>query len=483
MVSPEILGLDLINYLSAHLTISDLGSLRLSSRALASQVSSSQYYVRHLKTRTVRFTVADLKNFSEATQEDGLCCWLEHLTLSCAAEMRPIGTKELARMRRLLILAFDNIYTRSKKNSIASLCLNVTPGRSSVLFRFDRRERSFRRPHERGYHGTWRCVWDAAARLFTATVSALDTSKLRVLETLDLFTTSPGALGYDMFTSLPREFPSLGSFKDLLYFTGRFSAPMEARPRYKTHENDVGREETCRRVWPGHVLSDISTVLTRMMPNLVNLSVSWYDISRRLVYWNQNWDSQMSTPGTNTIAQPSPAKKMSHCHLAGFFVSESDLLTFLVAHSPRTISAHHVFLTSGRWASILRYLHSRSSSTKWYHLEDVKENLFLVLFQVPGRPKFRLMPGLSGVTELVGEKPLGQEPAEYQLPMPMAPHSREHRAWHQAIRRRFGPLDDDTHYIKLKTPPISPKATTDDDIEEMYLSDDYPDWDGTGGGS
>ncbi|KAJ6787441.1 hypothetical protein PWT90_03281 [Aphanocladium album] len=248
MVSPEILGLDLIDQLAAHLSISELGSLRLSGRALASQVSFSQHYVRHFKTKTVQFSVVDLHRFNEATQANGLCCLLQHLSLNCAVEMRTMDGEELAQMQRLLILAFGNIVRHSSTHAIASLRLTTMPGRSSIDTRSDAYGRSVRRPHELCTYGSWRCVWVAAASLFTAATAALHTSRLLVLGELDLFSKSAGALGYDLFTGVPREFSSPGPFERLSSLKARFSAPIGARPWHIMHEHDVGREEAHRRL-------------------------------------------------------------------------------------------------------------------------------------------------------------------------------------------------------------------------------------------
>lgn len=467
MASLDKLSLDLIDCLASHLSVPDLGSLRSTCRMVAGQVSVSPHYVKHFRSKTVQFSVASLQKFNEITHQNGLGCLLQHLTLSCAAEMRVMSADKLTQMRQLLIRAFGNLRRHSAVDSLATLCLVVVPGYANSSGQIS----------GPGQYGTWRCVWDAAARLFSATMAALHESELSVLEELDLFAKLPGALGYHMFTSLSGSFSSFAPFKNLSRLNARFSAPMSARPQKKTHKNDASAEQVCRREYPGNVLTDIFLALTKTMPNLTSMSLNWYQIGQEFVPYLDWGARNPPSNGEDKTKHPATLKgQVENCHLAGFYVSEDDLLAFLKACSPRMFSAHYVQVIDGTWAPILDHLCSPDSTTESYYFDDIVEFWSLLVFQGPGQRKFQFRGPIQGPTILSREGQLAKQPIEYRLPEKGAPTSRKRRAWLKAIEEQFGPVGRERTFIKLKTTPMSPKVADDEEMEEMYLSDAYPEW-------
>ncbi|KAJ3495828.1 hypothetical protein NLG97_g3106 [Lecanicillium saksenae] len=195
---------------------------------------------------------------------------------------------------------------------------------------------------------------------------------------------------------------------------------MSARPKDKKHENDASAEQVCRREYPANVLMDIFAALTKTMPNLTNMSLSWYEIGKEFVPY-LTWGAGNSPPNSEeTMKEPANStflnREVEYYHLAGFYVSEGDLLAFLKACSPRMFSAHYVQVINGKWAPALEYLCSPESSTESYHFDDIVEFWCLLVFEGPGERRFKFRGPILGPTVLSRHGQLAKQPIEYRLP-------------------------------------------------------------------
>jgi hypothetical protein len=123
-------------------------------------------------------------------------------------------------------------------------------------------------------------------------------------------------------------------------------------------------------------------------------------------------------------------------------VSESDLLQFLEAVRPATVSLTDIHLVSGTYASVFQYLTSPDSPVACYHLDDDWEGNALVHFEVPGSSKFRYTRGNPGPSSLTRQAGHVKEAIHYRFALGRALGSGERMRWRKSKIQEYGPPQD-----------------------------------------
>jgi hypothetical protein len=120
-------------------------------------------------------------------------------------------------------------------------------------------------------------------------------------------------------------------------------------------------------------------------------------------------------------------------------VSKSDLLQFLEAVRPATVTLTDVHLVSGTYASVFHYLTSPDSPVACYHLDDVREGNALVHFEAPGSSKFRYTGGNVGPSSLTRQAGHVKEAIHYRFAPGRPLGSGARMRWRKSKAEEFGP--------------------------------------------
>lgn len=420
MVSLEGLPIELTEQIVTCLQLCDIASLRLASRILENKASQGCFnaFFRHKK---VELTTATLQNLVQATgQGRRRGCLMRHCTITGIIRSDTPSQDESTEYVRLLAEAFRNLKQRSPDGGLASLCLRLAVGTEGEL------------AEPRDSH-SWREVWDTALRTFHVTMAALYESQLPLYEHLDVFGGLRGcSLACDAFlASAPRSASTLvfGSLKKL---TASLSPPYKAPTEHPSEVATIEAEAPAQNWHENRTLQGILHMLGAM-PELESLDLHWYHLR----------DSVSASPAPSTTHQESSSNlavpRLKECSLRGVYTSESDLLRFLEAVRPATLTLTDVRLVSGTYASVFRYLTSPDSPVACYHLDDVHEGIPLVHFEVPGSSKFRYTRGRVGPSTLTRQAGHVKEAIHYRLPPGRPLGSGARMLWVKSKTLEFGP--------------------------------------------
>ncbi|KAL2008289.1 hypothetical protein VTN00DRAFT_8271 [Thermoascus crustaceus] len=422
MKSPlEALHIELIELIVTFLEPCDIASLRLTSRTIVNKASQGQGHLGRL---------------------------LQHCTITGIVRNETTAADEGTEHLRLLTEAFRNLKQRSPKGGLSSLCLRVAA-------RIEGADGELTEPDS---FGSWRTVWDAALRTFNVTMAALNESQLTVGEHLDIFGSLKGCtLACDAFLAFAQKFASMHIFGSLKRLTVSLSAPYKAATE---HESEAAVTETEAQAESRHsnlILQSIMQVLP-IMPELESLDLHWYNLGA----------SMSTSPVPSATRQgsgtSSASTSLKECSLRGIYVSESDLLQFLEAVHPATLTLTDVRLVSGTYASIFKYLTSPDSPVTCYHLDDIREKNALVHFDVPGSSKFRYSRDTVGPSSLTRQTSHVKEEIHYRFARGRAIGSGERWRWLKSKAQEFGPPDDGVYdFIELNSQKVAAAPDDSDD--------------------
>lgn len=379
----EDIQVEIIEHITTFLRLSDIASLRLTSRTMESK-ASQRPFTAFFKQKDVKLTVKTLREMVRATSPGWLGALLQRCTITGILTNATSTADEHRELVSLLAEAFNNLKRRSITDGLVSLRIRVVASIEST--QGETRETIASR--------SWRTVWDVALQTFNIAVAALQKSQLPVSEHLDVFGSVRGcSLMCDAFLASAQKLLSVQNFRHLKKLTVSLSAP--SKP---TTEPQIGIAAT---KWGAQAQSGHSSIalhgimrLAHVMPDLEDLDLHWYNVGE------DTSSSSIQPAASQEISSGSTFTKLRACSLNGIHISENDLLLFLRSLHARIISITNVRLISGTWAHTLTYLTSSDSGVTSYHLDDICEGMNLVHFDVPGTSKFLYWGGNVGPSTL-----------------------------------------------------------------------------------
>ncbi|KAL1999309.1 hypothetical protein VTN02DRAFT_4710 [Thermoascus thermophilus] len=452
----EALPIELVELIVTFLEPRDVASLRLTSRIVADKTSQGSFAARFTR-RTVALTTATLREMVRVTGQGHLGRLLQHVTIAGIARDGTTAAEkeeeeEDTEHRRLLTEAFDTLKRRSPTGGLSSLRLRVAARVDGA----DGEELV-----EPDHFYAWRRVWDAALRAFKVTMAALSEARLPVTEQLDLFGSVRGcSLACDAFLLAFAHGPAsmmmrtiFGSVKRVMV---SLSAPYQAATEH-------GSESESRHA--NLILQNILQVLLPVMPELQSLDLHWYNLGAST---STSPVPSATRQDSNSNTSSAAAANLKECSLRGIYVSEDDLLRFLQAVRPATVTLTDIRLVAGTYASIFHYLTDPDGPVTRYHLDDIRERNALVHFDVPGRPKFRYCRddavGPSSLTRRASQEVKEEEGIRYRFARGRALGAGERRRWLQSKAREFGPPRSGVYdFIQMNSQQVAAASEGSDD--------------------
>lgn len=439
----EALHIELAEHITTFLKLSDIASLRLTSRTMDHKASHGSF-TTFFRRKEVVLTTGALQEMVRLTSQGRLGRYLQHCTITgVVCRKGSAADEDIEDLGSLLAEAFLNLKKHSPRHGLASLCLCVTAGSKDG-------DRKLSEPED---SPAWRSVWASALRTFNLTMAALSESQLSVAEHLDIFGSTAGcSLACDaflLFAQQPASKNVLGSLKSL---TVSLSAPCKATDTSRSYSAVTEAENQAQSSHSILILHSMMRA-SEIMLKLESVDLHWYNLG----------DSASTLPalaasGHNdktSLAFP----HLKECSLRGIYVSEVDLLQFFEAAQPSTVTLANVHLVSGTYSSIWKFLTDVESPVTCYHLDDVWDTR-LVHFDAPGKPKFPSSNALVGPTSLTRQGSHVKEEIRCRSVPGRTLGSPAVMRWRKARIQEFGPP---SHHYKLgseKTPHR--KADTDD---------------------
>ncbi|MCJ1386469.1 hypothetical protein MMC17_009595 [Xylographa soralifera] len=448
----ETLPIVLVEHIVTYLGLSDIASLRLTSRIMENKASQWSF-TACFKHKDVELTTRTLQDMVRLTSQGRLGCLLQHCTLTGIvrneASADDDGNPE--HLRSLLVEAFRNLKRRSPKGVLASLRLRVAA-------RVERADGELSEPKD---FRDWRAVWGSALRTFDVTMAALSDSQLFVDEHLNVFGNLKGcSLACGAFLAFAQKSASKHVFGSLKKLTVSLSAPPKATMEQQSEAAVTEPEAQAQSSHSNLILHDIMMVL-HSMPKVESLDLHWYNLGDTT---STPPVSSAAHQGNSTSRAPSHLKE---CSLRGIYVSENDLLQFLKAVHPTIVTLTDIHLISGTYAVILKYLTDPDSPVTCYYLDDIREgNTKLVHFEVPGSSKFRYRGGDVGPSSLTRQASHVNEPIHYRLQPGRPLGAGERMRWLKSKAHGFGPPDGHYDFIELNSEKL-PARHVDSDEERL----------------
>jgi hypothetical protein len=447
----EALQVELVEHIVTFLEFSDIASLRLTGRAMESKASYGSF-TAHFRHKDVELTTRTLQEMVRLTSQGRLGSRLQHCTITgivtgIARNEATAADEVTEHLRSLLAEAFSNLKRCSPKGGLASLCLRVAA-------RIESPDGELSEPND---FRNWRAVWDSALRTFDITMAALSESQLFVDEHLDIYGSLRGcSLECNAFLAFAQKSASKHVFGPLKKLTVSLSPPPKAGMEHQSEAAATETEAQAQGSNSNLILQGFMRVL-HIMPKLESLDLHWCSL--------KNTASTPPVPSAsrqeNSTSPASPHLK--ECSLRGICVSESDLLHFLEAAHPATVTLTDVRLVSGTYASIFKYLTDPDSPVTCYYLDDIREGTVnLAHFEVPGNPKFRYLRSDVGPSSLTRQGGHVKEAIRYRLPPRRPLGSGERWRWLRSKAQEFGPPDGHYDFIKLNSEKI---VTVSDDSD------------------
>ncbi|KAK1764284.1 hypothetical protein QBC33DRAFT_613234 [Phialemonium atrogriseum] len=409
----EALPIELVEPIVTRLEFSDIASLRLTSRTIEAKASNG-CFDSFLKHKKIELTTKTLQLFVQATEQGRRGCLLRHCTITGIARSDTTAHADSTKHERLPGKAFGNLKRWSPESSLASLSLCVTA----------RVEDSKGGLVEPGEFRSGREVWKATLRTFLVAMAALRESQLPVTEKLDVFGSIRGcSLACDAFLAnfAPESTLRRHIFGSSMRLIVSLSAPPKLDEAGTEHESESESEgeitaaelhapRPAQESWQAHrILQEILHVLPTM-PKLESLDLHCYPHFRE-------------------------------CSLRGIHTSESDLVHFLSAIRPATVTLTDVRLISGTYGPVFQYLTSRDSPVTSYHLDDVL-----------GTSKFRYSGVIMGPSTLSREGGHVKEVIPYCFSSRRVMGSGERNRWRRSKAQEFGGPDRDAYdFVKLNS--------------------------------
>ncbi|KAH6656457.1 hypothetical protein BKA67DRAFT_531726 [Truncatella angustata] len=468
---------ELVESIVGRLDVTDVGSLRLTSRCLRSKASQG-HFRSYFRSKRVKVSSPHLEDFEVVTRRGSLGCEIRDLTLvgvvrdtnrlEAAVETRPEDaeskrhlqilqerqqdyeqSKDSGLIVRRLSDAFKNIAANGVAGKLHSLSLEVAECRIDAQRQFP----------PTGGEG-WRLIWQSAAETFRIVFSALQKSRLQ-LDHLNLFNGShlyqcsiaSNELSIIDYSADPLS-QTLGSVRSLsISVSDRILDITQASSGWADESDwsgsDDGEEEEEE--------PDVEALMTdareennftglagliHACQNLKILHIHQYGVNRRRL------DSRVAIPSElifqRGIATLNTLPPIEECLLCGVFLRESDMLAFLERSSKtlRALTMKTVTMVNGSFRPVFDYIASRIPNLDHLYLDELMVGEELVHFTGVGQPRFHTWVGAHGSNTLrrAGNEE-AQQPVPYHLPTgaPQPVGSPEMKKWLQDQRREYGP--------------------------------------------
>ncbi|KAI1211402.1 uncharacterized protein F4807DRAFT_420288 [Annulohypoxylon truncatum] len=436
--SLEALPIELVERIVTLLDLRDIASLRLTNRNIESKASQG-YFTTFFYHKNIMLCTNTLENMVRVTSRGRLGCQLRYCTITGISGLYVATTLDLHDYARLLTEAFLNLKKFSPRGRLASLCLRV-------IARAQDSDGGLREPET--FHA-WRDIWTTALHIFDVTMLALNESHTSVDEYLDVFGGTIGcSLAYGAFLSLTEKFPSMDSLRSLKKLMLSLSSSHTYPTEQLTNTATTAPEGLCQSILQ----------MSGIMPELESLDLHWYDVGSNM--------PPTLVQSTTSLKNNSHSKfaRLKECSLRGVYVSENELLEFVKAVHPAALTMADVHLISGTYTSIFEYLTLSETPVTYYHLDDIREGIDLVHFDVPGGPKFRYQDINMGPSTLIRQMDHVKEPIQYRITRRRPLGSGERRRWCESKYREYGPLRQAVYdFVELNSPVDFPASDNSED--------------------
>ncbi|RYC61080.1 hypothetical protein CHU98_g5149 [Xylaria longipes] len=463
---------EIVESIVKSLDVTDVGSLRLTSRCLHSK-ATQRHFSSYFWSKRVKVTSPSLEYFRVLTQRGSLGCEIRDLTLvgvvnntkrieaAVKAHSDDPSQRNLdifqkrqqnhqqslhsGQLLRHLSDAFKNIAANSATGKLHSLSLEVTVYRTDA-----------NRELSPASGGSWRLIWQSAAETFRIVFSALQESELQI-DNLNIFNGSrlhrcsvaSNELS-NMNYSGPGLSKTLGSVSSLsISVSDRI---LDLTPQDAQASGDSADEID----WSDESDTDLVTFrvyayneinfsglagLIRACKILKSLHIHQYGVNRRRL------DPYLHIPNERlfqrSIATLDTSPPIEECSLCGVFIRESDLLAFLkgISSSLRRFSMKTVTMTTGSFRAAFDYIASDISNLEYLYFDELMIGRDLIHFTGIGEPRFHTWVGAHGGNTLRREGKEVKQPIPYHLPTgaPLPVSSPERQIWFQDQRREYGP--------------------------------------------
>ncbi|EPE10137.1 f-box domain protein [Ophiostoma piceae UAMH 11346] len=495
MAAFETIHVDLCGLIAAYLDVSDIGSLRLTSRRVA-HVFSIGRFAACMRCKTIKTTVAKLTKLAKDTRAGNVGHELQHLTLmglftdswahelgvhKSAAEKEPCprDLTPYAACCQLLREVFENLEKRKSNSGLITLALTVEVPRfksaSGQVYNAWVEQKSY---------FLW--SWTGAARVYKFVMEALRDTSMPVGH-FDLFGSIDGCgLNWTLFSSQFRETSLSGCFKSLRKLTLCLAAPSRlvfVAPKspgtiYIPPTADLYHDinQTNRAMKVRENFRALLMLLSKNTLNLETLDLSWYSIQHEPLSPKVSAMPviiQADKEASDKFATIRCMPKLKTFELRGLYLTEKYFLAFLETFRPEHLTLQAFRLLVGDYNSFFSFLTRSDSPVVSYSLDDLFVRGEIVHYcGVPGEPKFPCGVSLGPSTLNRHYDPRNnnsvREPIKYEYALGK---SDEHQSqYNKEMYAKFGPpvfsQVPKYDFIRMVDPNGCPPGTTEDSEEE-----------------
>jgi hypothetical protein len=445
---------EIIESIVVLLGLSDIRSLRLSSRTLATK-ATQDHFKSYFHSKHVDITHSALRAFVGISRPGGLGCLVQHLVLVGVVnntkllesilhegeeeyeeegeeddevedeveEDEPETEKQIQAELDLKILeerqtnyeqlhesgtdvsllsdAFRNIVANSKTGKLLSLSLEV------VVYREDFEQRL---PPLAG--GSWRFIWKSAADTFSTMMCSLAASNLSI-EKLDIFNDRQlqrcslacnelGSIDFD-HKGLAISLASLKSlslsFSEKVIFNSKNDAEQSYDPAEETAWDEVGegRDDDDIKTEAADEGNFIGLAkLLQLSSQLEDLKLHQYLLIQGRLHPADMYHERL----LQRAAQMTPNMNLNRMELRGLYVREEDLLALIQRTAVRKLSLYSVVMSSGSFRSVFDYCTSDAADMEELYCDELFEQGLRVYFDGPGHYRFPPLTGPGGCDKL-----------------------------------------------------------------------------------
>ncbi|KAI0453333.1 hypothetical protein F5B21DRAFT_525888 [Xylaria acuta] len=415
--SLETLPVELIEIIVKLLNFRDVASLRRTSCVIERKASHGSF-LRRFRRKNVKLETKTLKKLAQLSKESYSTSRLRHCTVTGIVGLEEAAPEcQIDEHAHLLAAIFRNLKKNIQAGSVASLSLRV-------LLRITRRTAH-----------VWPETWATARRTFEITMAALNESGLSVDEHLDLFGSVPScSLEYTAFLCLAQRPGEANMFKRLKRLTMSLSSPV-----VDTVDTDYflpipaldGLHQGEHVAFTLGAISHISAI----MPELETLDLHWFNIG-------PNTSTSTAQPRAHRdVTSCSPPLALKECSLRGVYVSEINLLQFIMSTNPIILRLKDVNLVTGTYASSFRYITLPNTPTTYCHFEDLRQGRQIVHFNIleESEESDESTAKIGPTTlsqQIIG---LGQGGFAHQLRPILHPRAKEYARWMRHMLPEYGP--------------------------------------------
>ncbi|KAI0386972.1 hypothetical protein F5Y04DRAFT_288777 [Hypomontagnella monticulosa] len=418
----ESLPIELVEHVVTLLDARDVFSLRLTSRNIEIKASQGNFNAL-FSHKNVELSTKVLQEMVYITSQSRFGRRIQHCTITGIARDETIVTYEEGEHLGPLTVSFQNIKQRSPTASLTSLSLRVTA----------RTEDGDGVSAEPSEFLSQKAVWCAALHAFETTMAALSESQLSVDGHIDIFGSLRGcSLEHSSFLAFFQKPTAKHVFRSVKKLAISLSVPYIVDGTNSSEREINGMHIPVQNKHTLSIVRNIIPVL-RVMPELESLDLHWWDT--RL----DKYQYPSTTHQDNSTTYDAPSRPLRECSLRGFYVSEHDLLQFLNATRPQTLTLTDIHLVSGTYNTVFDYITGTESLIMDYFLDDLMREERLVHFDdVPGDPKFPYLDRTVGPSTLARHGSHAREAIHYHFPSRRALGSGNRYRWSRMKGEEFG---------------------------------------------